>query len=829
MNKKTSFSEDKSVNVTGGGGGDAAVAVEKLCELIESVELLCEKLIAIGDFGPVVASLEAICEKLLTAIENLDQLVVCIKELKEFISELNDCLTELKDSLNSVICPKPICASSTVEPVTYTNTDENTELTVSVGSEGDIKISSGNGDDSDAEITAYIESCLAAGNDVEITSTGVGGETASATLLSEAETNPFPDFYNDSINAVFTGNAVFKVQTMTATCLETVEEAGVTLKTYDQCTVEAIKKLCEKLDMPTADITTCCTGGATETTAKCANIPKSWTTLSLGDYDTCTASFGGISLPDDNYVYADFEALILSVGGTIEPNPNNPDQYTICVPDDFSTCYSRACFKDRVGQLVRACVVPLPNTTEPECIDFQRTWGKYEEPIANILQTSLDTQQQMLDKLCEDAGACVREPLAGNWCDITFGNEPDDEDIINAENILILVETCGSQQSLLYFTADAAGELIPYDVLGSIVDCDTYQEPLPEPPSCPAGAVFEQVCIPPNTYGILDNSRWEGAPLNHLQNSQNMVIDLIAEDGTRTSIGPLSNPYYVDFRTQVEAALPDCKVVFVCANHTSPRGCNAGQVANLANYPVYDSPTYPADIQNNLTNPDQDELWASGWLLDCGGCQSPIVSAEITSATDPAWIGTTKQIKTYEGEEQILFRAVTCDGVFWKDCYGNDVLSPVGGCCAMPCKSSDKDAELTAAKLCLIEEHLNPAGPCPVDVVELDKELQTLTLIGDVTANYSAGQDVNLQNTNGESCGTATVADGESVNLVDGNTVITLVECELEEGKTAVQITKATPISVPVKTAIATVKTLTAVKTISKTVIKEPVKEVVRG
>ena len=131
-----------------------------------------------------------------------------------------------------------------------------------------------------------------------------------------------------------------------------------------------------------------------------------------------------------------------------------------------------------------------------------------------------------------------------------------------------------------------------------------------------------------------------------------------------------------------------------------------------------------------------------------------------------------------------------------------------------------ENSELSAAKNCLMEEHLNPAGPCPAEVVTLDKEALTLTLRGDVTANYSAGQAINLQNANGEACGDATVAEGEgNVTLVDGNTVIKIVECELEEGKTPVQIVKATPISQPVKLAIATVKTLTAVKTF--TTVKE--------
>ena len=407
-----------------------------LAEILLALQAVCDKLLAQADQNAeLIAELQALCDKILetnAALEalcekieqgNAEQLA-CLEDIKlelaAIIAELGLVCTKLEgiqDTLDSVICPKPQCAAEGSAPVTYTNTDEATEMTVSVGSEGDVKIGSGGGDGSDSEITQYITNCLAAGNDVQWEATGFDGESASGTMLSEAETNPFPGFYNDSVNAA--PSVVFKVATMTATCLETVEEAGVTLKTYDQCTAEQIAALCEKLDGPKPTIEECCTGGATETTAKCANISSTWTSMSLGDFDTCTASFGGIDLPNDNYEYADFEALILSVGGTIGPNPNNPDQYTICVPDGFSTCYSRACFKDRIGQLTRACVVATPNTTEEVCTDFQRTWGKFEEPIANILATSLDVQEQTLAKLCEVftecEDACAESAVIG-WC-----------------------------------------------------------------------------------------------------------------------------------------------------------------------------------------------------------------------------------------------------------------------------------------------------------------------------------------------------------------------------------------------------------------------------
>lgn len=179
---------------------------------------------------------------------------------------------------------------------------------------------------------------------------------------------------------------------------------GMKSEQIDQgLTLDEILKCLQDQKELQATIDQCCTGGATATTAKCTNVNKSWTEFDLeaSGFDTCTASYGDIALPDGSYTYADFEAIILGVGGTIEPNPNNPDQYLVCLPDDFRTCFNRTCFKDRIGQITRICTVALPNTTEEECTGFLRTWGKYEEPIGNTLATSLDVQQQMLDKMCD--------------------------------------------------------------------------------------------------------------------------------------------------------------------------------------------------------------------------------------------------------------------------------------------------------------------------------------------------------------------------------------------------------------------------------------------
>lgn len=325
------------------------------------------------------------------------------------------------------------------------------------------------------------------------------------------------------------------------------------------------------------------------------------------------------------------------------------------------------------------------------------------EPCPDTLDLLLESIKNIEAKLCVDPGECITEPLAGNWCDISLAVEPDQDDVINANNVLIFVETCGAKQTLNYFIAGEGGALEPYEVIGEVVDCDTYEPPAPEPPECPDGAVFEQVCIPANSYGILDNSTWRDAPGNHLQNGSAYEITLTHEDGSTTVLPVLADPYFTGFIKAMAEALPGCKVLPVCANHSSPKGCHPKHVANLAAYPAYDAPTYPADVQNTLTNPNRDELWATGWLIDCAGCESPIVRAEITASSNAAWVGANKDIKTYQGEKQVLNRAITCYGTFWKDCDDNDIPAPAAGCCAAPCNPG-ADALLSLIESMKIEK-----------------------------------------------------------------------------------------------------------------------------
>ena len=235
------------------------------------------------------------------------------------------------------------------------------------------------------------------------------------------------------------------------------------------------------------------------------------------------------------------------------------------------------------------------------------------------------------------------------------------------------------------YTIDADGTAVPYELAPEnyFANCETLEPVSPPPPECPEGAQFSPVQLPAARYGIQDNSRYtllDGSILNHLQNGNDYEYTYSYQGTTVAVHQQTSDPYYNDLINTGEASI-GCSIKAICANHTSPKGCNANQVANLADYPAYDSPTFPADVQNNLTNPDQDELWASGWMLECAGCNKEIDRVTITKSNNPDHVGAYKDLTFYEKEPEIVYQAITCAGTFYKGCDGNDIADPTSGCC----------------------------------------------------------------------------------------------------------------------------------------------------
>ena len=295
--------------------------------------------------------------------------------------------------------------------------------------------------------------------------------------------------------------------------------------------------------------------------------------------------------------------------------------------------------------------------------------------------------------------ACDFVPM-GEFCEIDPGDSSDPENPIPptvvTTGVFLTQVICGPDVTVDAYTLDADGGAVAHELTPGFFygDCGSLAPPEVPPPACPEGLTWTQVEIG-GSYGILDNSNWEDAPTPHLQNGNNYEITLTHADGATSVVQQSSDPYFNSFIAEFNASMDGCTALPVCANHTSPNGCNAGHVANLANYPAYDTPTFPADNQNNLANPDVSELWASGWLLDCGDCSAPIVQAEITAATDPAWVGAFKDIISYEKPKTIAFQAVSCDGVFYKDCDGEDINPPA--CCPPPAAPAASESPLDCA------------------------------------------------------------------------------------------------------------------------------------
>lgn len=279
---------------------------------------------------------------------------------------------------------------------------------------------------------------------------------------------------------------------------------------------------------------------------------------------------------------------------------------------------------------------------------------------------------------------CTVETLS--VCEIQGEDASDPEVVIPAEvittDVFLQFTTCGAEVSTFAFVLDAEGNPTAHELTkGNYYgDCETL-EAISEPvPTCPEGADFKPVEIGGHYY-IVDNSNWIGSPTAHIANGHNFEFTFTFDDGSTKVVQQTADPLYNNFIAEASVIL-GCAVIPVCANHTSPNGCNANHVANLANYPAYDAPTAPADVQNNLTNPDRDELWASGWLLDCGDCNPKPTRIEITNSSTAGYIGAYKEPIVYDKEKTLIYQAVTCSGVYYKDCDGNDIPAP--SCCPEP-------------------------------------------------------------------------------------------------------------------------------------------------
>lgn len=120
-------------------------------------------------------------------------------------------------------------------------------------------------------------------------------------------------------------------------------------------------------------------------------------------------------------------------------------------------------------------------------------------------------------------------------------------------------------------------------------------------------------------------------------------------------------------------------------------------------------------------------------------------------------------------------------------------------------------------KNCFIDEALSNPN-CPASLAQtLDKEAQVLNLEGDVVSQYPAGTTISLQDGNGNICGSATVDTVETPAVYDAEsdtTTIQIEECELQEGKTAVQVKEAKAVKQQTAQAVKAVVKQVSIRTV---------------
>lgn len=397
----------------------------------------------------------------------------------------------------------------------------------------------------------------------------------------------------------------------------------------------------------------------------------------------CTNGCGGLPVPA-----VTLSSMILRYAG-----------FRVCPGDPIPTSvtYTSDQVKKPVNLVIQA--IPTPTILWDRCVNCETgadTWRN-----AKTKEVYVPTEENPCPPCtipCTQDFPEVPEPDCTplptvEVCEIEPGaTNPDqsmEPDTVFQSGIFISYLQCGANIEKYAYTINADGDIEDHTLTAPnwYGDCETLEEIVDPIPTCPEGAVFlpyEQG----GHYAIQDNSNYVGSPTPHITNGQNFEFTYVDAGGTPLATWQqTADPLFNNFIQTLPAAM-GCAVKPGCANHTSPKGCNASHVANLAMYPAYDPPTYPADIQNNLTNPAQSEAWASHWILDCGDCDPKPARVIITNANDPAYIGAYKDLIWHDKEKTTIWMAMVCGAAYFQDCEGNPVAAPA--CCPAPRSVEDE-------------------------------------------------------------------------------------------------------------------------------------------
>ena len=436
-----------------------------------------------------------------------------------------------------------------------------------------------------------------------------------------------------------------------------------------QALANLLQKICDKLD---SVIEECCyvvDGGLTET-ARCQTFARP-DPFGNGSPDTnyfVRVNGQQIDLPNP-HTHADILAALNGVCGSwqILDDGNSTGRQVLCNTDLSCTSAVFGQCTDQGLNLMcslatSAGIIVEPNVT---CRRFIRTWGKFEEPIADTLAQSLAVQEDMLACMQADKGPQCADQTFGPLSDCIFPDDEESDIETVATDVYVDIKTCDGvpEDPFIYQLVDGAKEA--YVLQGELANPDkTLFSPALECPDVPYEAATIQ-----RKLNILDNSLWDNAPALNVgaRDFPATDIEVLWTDGS-TSVFNWAGGVgmFRAFRDWMIAET-GCLFTNVVANWTR----------------------LPTSLPWGLTDADvpRECLFARGWSFMCCVGNKCVDTATVIASDDAAWVGASKKACTYDGPLETIYVGHVGCNVIYKDCDGNLIELP-DGCCPIPSGSS---------------------------------------------------------------------------------------------------------------------------------------------
>ena len=254
-------------------------------------------------------------------------------------------------------------------------------------------------------------------------------------------------------------------------------------------------------------------------------------------------------------------------------------------------------------------------------------------------------------------------------CEISPEDEDAEGNLVPAEvvtpNVFIQYTICWADVTKYVYTLDAAWDQVEHELTAPNYygDCDTL-EPVEDPIECPENATWEAFTVQ-KQWTPLDNSLWTWAVGVNIgwgiNANDSYVVDVEMSWGTVYTYTHVAwTSFFSLFRNFLLENIPCVDVSIICANR----------------------PKCPKDGSRDApwgVNLPQEEMFALWYRVENCVWEEYITRAVVTDSSNPDWIGAYKETGYYKGPKETYYKAVTCDGNFYKDCDGNLVQAP---CCA---------------------------------------------------------------------------------------------------------------------------------------------------